>query len=289
MKKIIKSSSIILIIIGFGVGIAIAGSHKGTMVFDIFPLFALCVIMAFAINWIAFLPAFIFQTEKYFDLTGSISYISVIVIGVLFSPAWDARTFIVGILVLIWAARLGTFLFKRILKEGKDGRFDELKPNFLSYLIVWTLQGLWVSLTLSAALVIVTTSIKKPLGIFALVGITIWLIGFLIEVVADAQKSKWRSNTENKGKFINVGLWSKSRHPNYFGEIMIWMGIAIIALPVLHTWQFFTLISPVFVTILLTRISGVPILEKRADEKWGGLDDYEEYKKNTPVLIPKLW
>lgn len=288
MKQLIKSVLIILIIMGLGAGIAIAGSQNGATVFDGFPLFAFCVIMAFAINWIAFIPAFIFQTEKFFDLTGSITYITVTVVGVLFSPIRDARSLIIVALVIIWAARLGTFLFKRIIKERKDRRFDELKTNFLRYLIVWTLQGLWVTFTLAAALVTITTLAKKPLGIIAIVGFIIWLTGFAFESVADAQKSKWRANPENKGKFINVGLWSKSRHPNYFGEIMIWIGVAIIALPVLHTWQFFSLISPVFVTILLTRISGLPMLEKRADERWGGMDNYEEYKKNTPVLIPKL-
>ena len=288
MKQFMKSVLNILFIMGAGAGMAIAGSHNGAMAFDGVPLFAFCVMMAFVINWIAFIPAFIFQTEKFFDLTGSITYITIAVAGVLLSPARDARTFLVLALVLIWAGRLGTFLFTRILKEGKDGRFDELKPNFLSFLTVWTLQGLWVSLTLAAALVIITTSAKVPLGAFALVGFTIWLIGFAIEVVADAQKSKWRTNPENKGKFINVGLWSRSRHPNYLGEIIIWIGVAIIALPVLQGWQFLALISPVFVTILLTRISGVNMLEERADDKWGGMDDYEEYKKNTPVLIPKL-
>lgn len=288
MKQFIKSSLVILIAIGFGAGIAIACSQHGTTVFDGFPLFAFCVILAFAINWIAFIPAFIFQTEKFFDLTGSITYITVAVVAVLLSPVRDARTFIVLALIIIWAARLGAFLFKRILKEGKDGRFDELKPNFMRYLIVWTLQGLWVSLTLATALVIITTTDKMPMGTFAVIGITTWLIGFAIEVLADAQKSKWRSNPENKGKYINIGLWSKSRHPNYFGEIIIWIGVAIIALPVLLAWQFLSLISPIFVTILLTRISGIPMLEKRADDKWGGMGDYEEYKKNTPVLIPKL-
>jgi steroid 5-alpha reductase family enzyme len=192
-------------------------------------------------------------------------------------------------LVLIWSIRLGSFLFKRILKEGKDGRFDELKPNFFSFLIVWTLQGLWVSLTLAAALVVITTSEKVPLGIIDIIGIIVWIIGFSIEAMADAQKSKWRANPINKGKFIQVGLWSRSRHPNYLGEIVLWVGVALIAIPVLHGWQYFSLISPVFVAILLTRISGIPLLEKRADDQWGGMDDYEAYKKNTPVLIPKLF
>lgn len=289
MKESIKSALVILLAIGFGAGIAIAGSQNGVVVFGGFPLFAFCVIMAFVINWIAFIPAYIFQTEKYFDLTGSITFITVTAVGVVLSPVSDARTFIILAFVLIWAARLGTFLFIRILKVGKDGRFDELKPNFLRYLIVWTMQGLWVSLTLAAALVVITTSTKLPLGSYAIVGIIIWCIGFAIEVVADAQKSRWRANPVNKEKFINVGLWSKSRHPNYFGEIIIWIGIAIIALPILYSWQYLSLISPVFVTILLTQISGIPLLEKRADDKWSGKDDYEEYKKNTPVLIPKFW
>lgn len=289
MKQSIKSIFVILMAAGVGAGIAIAGSQQGVLVFDGFPLFALCVIIAFAINWIAFIPAFVFQTEKFFDLTGSISFMTVTVVGVLLSPERDARTFIVLALVLIWAARLGSFLLKRILKEGKDRRFDELKPNFLRFLIVWTLQGLWVSLTLAAALVTITASAKKPLGIFAIAGITIWVVGFIIETVADAQKSKWRTHPENKGKFINTGLWSRSRHPNYFGEIVVWIGVALIALPVLSDWQFISLISPVFVLILLTRISGIPLLEKQAKDNWGGMDDYEAYKKNTPVLIPKLW
>lgn len=288
MKQIISSVLIIMGIIAVGAGIAIAGSQNGAFIFNGFPLFAFCVFLAFAINWIAFIPAYIFQTEKFFDLTGSITYISVSILGFVFSTVHDARTLIVVVLVLIWALRLGTFLFRRILKEGKDGRFDDLKPNFLRFLIVWSLQGLWVTFTLAAALVIITTSVKKPVGAFAFIGLIIWIAGFAIEVIADAQKSKWRSKPENKGKFIHSGLWSKSRHPNYFGEIMIWLGVAIIAFPVLQGWQFLSLISPVFVTILLTRISGVPMLEKRADEKWGGNNDYEEYKKNTPVLIPKL-
>ena len=285
----IKSILSSLIATALGAGLAIACSFKGATVFDGIPLFAFCVMLAFAINWIAFIPAFLLQTEKFFDLTGSLTYISVTLIAVLLSPERDIRTFIVMALVFIWAARLGTFLFRRILKDGKDGRFDDLKPNFFRFLTVWTLQGLWVTFTLAAALVVITTTEKMPLGVFAIVGIFIWVIGFAIEAISDAQKSKWRKDPANKGKFINVGLWSKSRHPNYFGEITLWLGIALIAFPILQGWQYFALISPVFVTILLTRISGIPMLEKRSDEKWGGMPDYEAYKKNTPVLIPKFW
>ena len=288
MNQNIKSALAVLLTVAIGTGIAIAGSQNGAVIFGGLPLYAFAVILAFTINWIVFIPAFIFQTEKFFDLTGSVTYTTVSVVAVLLAPVRDARTFILMVMVITWAVRLGSFLFKRVLKEGKDGRFDELKPNFFRFLSVWTLQGLWVTFTMAAALVAITTAEKMPLGIFAIVGFIVWLIGFAFEIIADSQKTKWRAKPENKGKFIDVGLWSKSRHPNYFGEIVLWLGVAIIALPVLQGWQFVALISPVFVTILLTKISGVPLLEKRADEKWGGQEDYEEYKKNTPVLIPKI-
>lgn len=288
MKQSIQSALAVLVTVAIGAGIALAGSQSEAAVFGKIPLFAFGVALAFVINWIVFIPAFLFQTEKFFDITGSLTYITVTLTAFLLAPVRDARGVLLVGLVIIWAVRLGTFLFKRVHKAGKDGRFDELKPNFLRFLSVWTLQGLWVTFTLAAALVAITTSVKKPVDIFAIIGFVVWLAGIAIETAADTQKSRWRANPGNKGKFINVGLWSKSRHPNYFGEILLWIGIAIIALPVLRGWQFVALISPVFVTLLLTKISGIPLLEKRADEQWGGQEDYEDYKKNTPVLIPKL-
>ncbi|WP_343412592.1 DUF1295 domain-containing protein [Candidatus Amarolinea dominans] len=232
--------------------------------------------------------AYLLQTEKFFDLTGSITYISVISIAITFSAGVDVRSLLLSALVVIWAIRLGSFLFGRIKKAGKDDRFDELKPSFIRFLNVWTIQGLWVTFTMAAALVAITTTTRKELDVFAIVGFLIWIFGFAIEVMADSQKSRFSANPENKGKFIQTGLWSRSRHPNYFGEIILWIGIAVIAFPVLQGWQWVALISPVFVTLLLTRVSGVPLLENKADKKWGGQEDYESYKKRTPVLIPGL-
>jgi steroid 5-alpha reductase family enzyme len=153
--------------------------------------------------------------------------------------------------------------------------------------MAWTIQGLWVLLTAAAALAVITGGVREPLGAIGIAGIAVWSIGILIEIVSDRQKSNFRSNPDNKGKFINTGLWAWSRHPNYFGEIVLWTGMAIIAVPVLHGWQWATLISPVFVTFLLTKVSGIPLLEEKADQRWGGQDDYEEYKRRTPVLVPK--
>jgi steroid 5-alpha reductase family enzyme len=207
---------------------------------------------------------------------------------VLFSPVRDGRSILLLVLVLIWATRLGAFLFRRVQRAGKDERFDELKTSFIRFLLTWTLQGLWVTFTLAAALVAITTSTRAGLGPFALVGTLIWVFGFVFEVVADNQKSRFKADPANKGKFIQSGLWSRSRHPNYFGEIVLWVGVAVIALPVLRGWGWVALISPLFVALLLTRVSGVPMLEKRADDTWGGQEDYEAYKARTPVLIPKL-
>jgi steroid 5-alpha reductase family enzyme len=274
------------IVLVIAIVLAFAGSQKSAEVSGI-PLFALCIGLAFLIQWVAFIPAFINQTETFYDLTGSFTYVTLVTVAVLLTPETDARSVLLLALVAVWAVRLGSFLFRRIRRAGSDERFDNIKPSFTRFLLAWTLQGLWVSFTLAAALAAITSKTKQELGILAVIGLLVWLLGFGIEVLADWQKSRFRADPENTGKFINTGLWSWSRHPNYFGEIVLWIGVAIIALPVLAGWQLLTLISPVFVTILLTRISGVPLLEARADEKWGGQADYEDYKTRTPVLIPR--
>jgi len=281
-KRSLIAIPIILLIAG---GIAFAGSQGSVEVFGL-PLFAICVGLAFLIQWVAFIPSYLNKTEKYFDLTGSITYFTVTIVAVTLSPSPDKRSYLLLGLILVWAARLGMFLFTRIRAEGEDRRFREIKASFSRFLFAWTLQGLWVTLSLAAALAAITASTRVGFGRLAIVGFAVWLFGFGIEVVADRQKGQFRVKPENKGKFINTGLWSWSRHPNYFGEIVLWIGVAIISLPNLSGWTYLTLISPVFIFILLTRISGVPMLEKRADEKWGGQADYESYKARTSVLIP---
>ena len=152
----------ILILIGFLV--AWAGSQGGVSIAGI-PLFALSVGLVFIIQWLAFIPAYLLQTEKFFDLTGSITYISVITIALFLSPSVDGRSILLWALVVIWAIRLGTFLFGRIKKAGKDDRFDEIKPSFIRFLNVWTIQGLWVTFTMAAALVAITTTYPKGNGL----------------------------------------------------------------------------------------------------------------------------
>jgi steroid 5-alpha reductase family enzyme len=273
------------LVVMIGCGIAVAGSQGGASVHGI-PVFALSVGLVFLIQWLAFLPAYLLQSEAFFDITGSVTYIAVTAIAVLLGPVADGRSILLAALVVIWAARLGAYLFRRIRKAGRDARFDEIKPSFVRFLDAWTVQGLWVSLTLAAALAAITTTVRKDLGVVALLGSLVWAAGFAIEAAADVQKSRFRADPANRGRFIHSGLWSWSRHPNYFGEIVLWIGVALIALPVLRGWQWVTLISPLFVILLLTRVSGVPLLEKKANATWGGQDDYEAYKARTAVLVP---
>lgn len=280
-----RSVIAIVIVILIATGLAFAGDQGGVRVGG-FPLFALCVALAFGIQWLAFIPAYLLRTEKFYDLTGGITYLTVITVALLLSANVDTRSLLLTGIVAIWAIRLASFLFMRIHAAGEDRRFREIKQSFARFLLTWTLQGLWVAFSLAAALAAITSTVRKELDIFAVVGFLVWLFGFAFEVVADSQKSAFNANPANKGKFINTGLWSWSRHPNYFGEIVLWVGVTIIALPILQGWQWATLISPIFITLLLTRISGVPLLEKRADEKWGGQPEYEAYKAGTSVLVP---
>jgi len=275
------------VVILIGAGLAWAGSQGSTPGFGP-PLFAMAVGLAFLIQWLAFVPAYLRQTEKFYDLTGSLTYVTVTALAVLLGPEVDGRSLLLLGLIVAWAARLGTFLVRRVHTAGKDGRFDEVKPSFPRFLLAWTLQGLWVAFTASAAWVAITSSTRKDLDWLALAGLVVWLLGFAIEVTADAQKRRFQADAANRGRFIQTGLWARSRHPNYFGEIVLWIGVAIIALPVLRGWQWVALASPIFVALLLTRVSGVPLLERRADEKWGGQPDYEAYKARTPVLVPRL-
>ena len=265
--------------------IALAGSQESISISNI-PLFGLVVILIFIIQWFVFIPSFLNRTEHFFDLTGSLTFISTVLFTLMVIPEIYLRDVVIALLVIIWAVRLGSFLFLRVRKDGGDGRFDIMKTKFWWFLMTWNIQGMWVFLSLAAGLAAMTSNQKLEADIFLLIGLVIWITGFAIEVIADTQKSKFRSYPENKDKFISTGIWSWSRHPNYFGEILLWIGITIIALPVLQGWQFITLISPIFIIFLLTQVSGVRLLELRGKKKWGDNEEYQRYIQSTSVLIP---
>ena len=286
LSRDLQSIAWIGVIFLVGAALAWAGSQGSVEVFE-FPLFALCGLIALLLNWVIFIPSFVYQTEHYFDLSGSLTYLVLVSGGLLLNSDSDPRAWLLGTMVVIWAVRLGTFLFRRVEKSGGDGRFDNLKPHFPRFLMTWTLQALWVFMTAACALAAMVSVNEVPLGGWALLGGMLWVAGFVLEVAADAQKSAFRADPANRDRFIDTGLWAWSRHPNYCGEICLWLGVTLVGLPALSGWQYATLVSPVFVFILLTRISGVPLLEARGRKKWGDDEAYRDYLERTPRLIPR--
>jgi len=243
------------------------------------------IILSFIFHWLLFIPAFIFKTEKFYDLTGSLSYITII-LYVLISSNNGINNFgnvILSSLIIIWTLRLGSFLFFRIKKAGEDKRFREIKKSFSWFFMAFTFSGMWVSICALCALTGISNGIELT-GV-TYIGILLFVIGFTLEIIADTQKTNFRKLKDNKDKFITTGLWKYSRHPNYLGEIILWIGVAIISYSSLEINQLFTLISPIFTYLLLVHVSGINLLEKSGEKKWGDLNEYKKYKKETPRLF----
>ena len=255
-------------------------------------LLAEAALLIFGIQLLVFLPSYWAQTEHFYDLTGGITYLSTMGYMAFRHQAifgtWDLRSLVLTALIGLWAIRLSSFLFTRVKRVGKDGRFDSLKKSFTQFLLTWMLQGLWVFMCTYPALIALASPSKEE-NIFLIGGAIVWLVGWLYEVIADRQKTAFNKDPKNAGQFINIGVWKQSRHPNYVGELMLWTGITIIAVPVYQGSQWLTLITPVFVYWLLNKVSGVNLLEERADKKWGETPAYQAYKKETPIFFPKFF
>jgi len=243
-------------------------------------------LLALGIQWVAFWPAWWFSTEKYYDLIGSFTYLSLLAYRWNLGAPSEAAPWIT-LMVGVWAVRLGTFLARRIQSDGEDRRFREIKLSFWRFLVAWSVQGLWVLWTSLAALTVMGMEEVSPLAFGA--GATLWALGFAIEVMSDRQKSAFRARPENHGAFITTGLWARSRHPNYVGEILLWTGMACMGLGHYTGTQWVALTSPLFVFLLLRYGSGVPLLEASADERWGDDPAYQRYKAQTPILFPGPW
>ena len=270
-----------------GVLVAFAGSFGGLR-WGGFPIFAWAALLAFLVQWVVFVPSWFGHTEHFFDLTGSLTYLAVVALALVTRGSVTPYSLLVAAMVAVWALRLGAFLTTRVRAAGSDTRFDAMKYRFAWFLMTWTLQGLWILLTAGAALAAITSPEDRQVDALVLLGAAIWVFGFGIEVTADEQKRKFRARPENLNRFIATGLWAKSRHPNYVGEILLWFGVSVAAFPALSGWSMVTLVSPFFVWLLLTRVSGVPLLEASADRRWAGDPEYEAYKVATPTLLFKM-
>ena len=281
MNKVIN---IVISTVAFLVAVLLANATGIDLVLKV-------VFIAFALQWIAFIPAYVFQTEKFYDLMGSITYLSVMWFSLASTSeqftALNGANIAIVLLITLWALRLGTFLFMRIHKDGEDKRFRSIKPSATQFFMTWTLQGLWVSMCSMCALTAISSETGVVMNALFYIGLGLFIYGFCTEIIADNQKSKFRSIPENRDKFITTGLWAKSRHPNFFGEIVLWAGIAVMSFSSLNGLQYLTLISPVFTYFLLVYVSGVRMLEARADKKWGQDEEYVKYKSETPVLMIK--
>ena len=279
-------TNLLISLLAFVIAISIAVATGIELVFN-------AVFLAFAIQWIAFIPAYIFQTEKFYDLTGSLTYLSVIWYSLVLSSDQftniNGDTIAIVLLISLWAIRLGSFLFMRIHHDGEDKRFRSIKPSASQFFMTWTLQGLWVSHCSMCALTAISSNTGVVTNVFFYIGLALFITGFTVEVVADMQKSAFKAIPANKDKFITLGLWAKSRHPNYLGEIVLWTGIAVMSFSSLQGLQYLTLISPIFTYLLLVYVSGVRMLEARGDLKWGDDPDYQNYKKSTPTLFFKFF
>ena len=284
-----RLTTIVVISVLLIVSLVISAIDVNSVGVDGLPAVTWCAIIAFGVQWLAWIPASIGQTERFYDLTGGLTYLAVVAFSLWAGSQSEdpgARELLISALVAIWAIRLSSFLFLRIHHAGKDGRFDQLKTSPVRFLVPWTLQALWVFLTLNVVVVINSQSGPAPaLGIWDGIGLMVWILGFGIEVVADSQKTAFNAKPENEGKWIDEGLWSRSRHPNYLGEILLWTGIAIFGVACFEGLEMVSWISPVFVYLLLTKVSGIPLLDRRALAKWGDDPEYQKYREDTPALF----
>ena len=241
-------------------------------------------IISVTANLAMFVIAFYLKTDKLTDISYALTFVILALIG-LINANFTFTAIILTFMICLWAARLGVYLLQRIRRIGKDKRFDGRRENFWSFLSFWLLQGITVWVVMLPSNLSYTSEVSK-ITIVSVIGITLWIAGLVIETVADYQKYKFINDSNNKGKWIDTGLWKYSRHPNYFGEIALWIGIYLFTLPGLSTLQaFIGLLGPVYIASLIMFVSGIPLLEKSSDARWGNDKNYQMYKKRTSVLV----
>jgi steroid 5-alpha reductase family enzyme len=228
----------------------------------------LSFVIALALNGVFFAVAAARRTDVVTDLSYSLTF-ALLAIVLPFTGAREPVQLVASLLVIVWAVRLGTYLFRRILRMKVDHRFDEMRDKPLRFARFWLLQALTVAVVMLPVSYLLDRSSAPGFGAWAIGGAVVWLVGLLIEAAADAQKSAFKASDANRGGFITTGLWRYSRHPNYFGEILVWWGLFVYAVPFLDGAAFAVVVGPLFITLLLLFVSGIPPLGRSADEKYG--------------------
>lgn len=246
---------------------------------------ALSFAIALALNGAFFAVAAVRKTDVVTDLSYSLTF-ALLAVVLLFTGEGDTAQIVASLLVVIWAVRLGAYLFRRILRMKVDHRFDDMRGKPLRFARFWLLQAVTVAVVMLPVSYLLDRDSAPGFDAWMIAGVLLWLTGLVIEAVADAQKSAFRAKDENGGRFVSTGLWHYSRHPNYFGEILLWWGVFLYAVPFLDGAAFAVVIGPIFITLLLLFVSGIPLLERSADEKYGDDPAYRDYKRRTSILVP---
>ncbi|XP_075559302.1 uncharacterized protein LOC142590758 isoform X2 [Dermacentor variabilis] len=252
---------------------------------------AISAIVTVGLQFIFFVIAATFHFDKLTDFAGGANFIILALTVFVLSQTYSPRQCLTTGLVCLWGVRLSTFLLFRIIKIGRDERFQEASKNIVRFAIFWTFQAVWVY-TVSLPVIFVNSPRKaEPLTDATMTrldmaGTIVFVIGFLCEAMADAQKYSYRQNTSNARHWCDVGLWKYSRHPNYFGEITLWWGIFLISTNVLRGAEWVAVLSPLFITAIILFLSGVPLLENSADIRYGCMEEYQRYKRTTSPLVP---
>lgn len=249
-------------------------------------MYAASIITIF-LNLIGFLFGWFKQSDKLTDLIYSLSFF-VVAIYLFRNSSKTITALLLTVMICCWALRLGGYLFWRINKMKKDTRFDERRVSFTRLMNFWLLQTGSIIIILIPAIIFYSKP-NVELHIIQLVAFVIWLFGFIIESVADFQKSSFKSKPSNKGQFIQTGLWSIVRYPNYTGEILCWIGVFLFCSPVFITGNWIAVISPIWIIILLVFISGIPLLEKSSQKKYGSMSAFKKYVAGTKKLIPGIF
>jgi len=232
-----------------------------------------------------FAVALVRKDNSIADIGWGVGFLVVWAVTFLLEPGGTPVQLLAGGLVAAWGLRLSGHIYFRNRGRGEDFRYAQWRREWgrafalRSYLQVFLLQGLFL-LLVAMPVILVNRSPSGSIGGPAVSGAVIWLIGFVFESFGDAQLRRFKKNPANRGRIMTRGLWRYTRHPNYFGESLMWWGLFLVGLSVAGGWA--GLVSPLLLTLLLTRVSGIPLLEK----KYRGNPEFEEYARRTSAFIP---